>query len=625
MGLKLGNTSIGTLYLGATRIHEAYLGNVKLFESDWINPNPLNLPAYTMRFQFEDSSYDPTQFSWKSGATWTQVTSSPNVWDYTRENPSWNLEFESKFTSARNNVSVLGANFSSITDASYMFQYCTAITDTAYFDTSHADTDYMFRGCSSLLSAPSYKIGASGMGMYMGCTSLVSVGMLNTTNTTSARSMFAGCSALTSIQQLNLSHLQDASYMFKGCSALVTVPNFTTGNLLNCTGMFDGDTHLTAIPDINVRTVSTAYQMFRNCSALYTLPTTLDWYSLSDASGMFLGCTSITAVPSTWDFYSITNASSMFSQCSSLTSLSSAFNFSNVTNASGAFSYCTSLTDISNIVTTSALTDASSMFRDTPVTSIPSSLVTSGVTNAEEMFYCSTSGPRGALTAIPLLDTSSMQNVSYMFKFQHEVTGGALALYNQMSTQSNPPSSHTGTFSSCGSSTESGQNDLDHIPTSWGGLYPGVPKYTLVYLSNPTNASSVYSGSQWAVRQADGTTHFYDGEAYTGGTTHSTPYTWTYLGSFDTSVLYTSYLENSNIGGIKIRRINGLANGISLKEIVSSTQGNNYPMAASVVLIDFDGNVIASSSTSSFYDWQQVSISPQGVITWTGGGDEELG
>lgn len=76
MSLKIGSTSIGALYLGSTKIAQAYLGNVKVYES------AVQLPAYTLRYKFYDSSFDPTTISGGKG-TWTQVSSSSNVWDWT--------------------------------------------------------------------------------------------------------------------------------------------------------------------------------------------------------------------------------------------------------------------------------------------------------------------------------------------------------------------------------------------------------------------------------------------------------------------------------------------------------------------------------------------------------------
>jgi len=48
-----------------------------------------------------------------------------------------------------------------------------------------------------------------------------------------------------------------------------------------------------------------------------------------------------------------------------------------------------------------------------------------------------------------------------------KVQSGALALYQQASTQANPPSNHTQTFTNCGSNTETGAAELHQIPYDW--------------------------------------------------------------------------------------------------------------------------------------------------------------
>lgn len=74
-----------------------------------------------------------------------------------------------------------------------------------------------------------------------------------------------------------------------------------------------------------------------------------------------------------------------------------------------------------------------------------------------------------ALTAIPLFDTSSVTNMSSMYSACRAVQSGALALYQQASTQSNPPTNYTNCFKNCGEDTVTGAAELAQIPESWGG------------------------------------------------------------------------------------------------------------------------------------------------------------
>jgi len=74
-----------------------------------------------------------------------------------------------------------------------------------------------------------------------------------------------------------------------------------------------------------------------------------------------------------------------------------------------------------------------------------------------------------AIPSLPLFDTSSAVNVSYMCYNTRNVESGSLALYQQMSSQATPPSTHNNCFTNCGSATTTGQAERAQIPTSWGG------------------------------------------------------------------------------------------------------------------------------------------------------------
>ena len=132
----------------------------------------------------------------------------------------------------------------------------------------------------------------------------------------------------------------------------------------------------------------------------------------------------------------VTNMSSMFQNCTALQSVP-LFDTSNVTNIHFMFNSCTSLTTV-------PLFD------------------TSNVNYMDEMFrYCS------SLTTVPLFDTSKVTNMNKMFYSCTAVESGALALYQQASTQTNPPTSHSQTFYNCGSNTQTGAAELAQIPSSW--------------------------------------------------------------------------------------------------------------------------------------------------------------
>lgn len=131
-------------------------------------------------------------------------------------------------------------------------------------------------------------------------------------------------------------------------------------------------------------------------------------------------------------------------------------------------SFSNLLRDSSNVVevlgaNTTGITSMDEMFRGTRLTTIQL-FDTSSVTNMFNMLVnCSN------LTYLPLFNTSKVTNMNGAFQYCTNIESGALALYQQASTQANPPSSHYATFRSCGSNTTTGAAELAQIPSSWGG------------------------------------------------------------------------------------------------------------------------------------------------------------
>ena len=156
----------------------------------------------------------------------------------------------------------------------------------------------------------------------------------------------------------------------------------------------------------------------------------------------------------------ITNMTGMFNFCTSLETVA-LFDTSSVTDMRTLFNRCASLTSVP-LFDTSSVTNMSNMFYDcNSLTSVPL-FSTSSVTDVEYMFQnCS------ALKTVPLFNTSSVVFMNGMFMNCTNVQSGALALYQQVSTQANPPSKHTKTFYNCGSNTTTGAAELAQIPEDW--------------------------------------------------------------------------------------------------------------------------------------------------------------
>jgi surface protein len=112
----------------------------------------------------------------------------------------------------------------------------------------------------------------------------------------------------------------------------------------------------------------------------------------------------------------------------------------------------------------SGITAMNSMFYGSNSLTTVQLFDTSSVTDMSSAFYDCYS-----LASIPLFNTSSCTNMNYAFHGCTGVESGALALYQQASSQTTPPSNHSSCFYDCGSDTVTGSAELDQIPRSWGG------------------------------------------------------------------------------------------------------------------------------------------------------------
>lgn len=139
-------------------------------------------------------------------------------------------------------------------------------------------------------------------------------------------------------------------------------------------------------------------------------------------------------------------------------------NTTNITNMKEMFNGCGYYLTSMPLFDTRNVTDMESMFERCFVLQSVATFDTPNVTTMAYMFYDCYD-----LRYVPLLDTTKVTNMNATFFYCNNVISGALALYQQASSQANPPTVHTSTFSHCGSSTVSGAIELDQIPSSWGG------------------------------------------------------------------------------------------------------------------------------------------------------------
>ena len=175
-------------------------------------------------------------------------------------------------------------------------------------------------------------------------------------------------------------------------------------------GVFDGCDRLERVALFDTSLVVGCEHLFSNCSNLEEVPL-FDLSSCVTLEETFRGCASIKTIPN--------------------------FNTSKVTNMVSAFEGCTSL-------------------RTVPLFDL---------SNNTGLAY--TFDNCRMLQEIPLFDTSKVDSMGYAFNECRSVKTGALALYQQASTQQNPPVVYSYAFFNCGINTTTGSAELAQIPSSW--------------------------------------------------------------------------------------------------------------------------------------------------------------
>lgn len=222
--------------------------------------------------------------------------------------------------------------------------------------------------------------------------------------------------------------------LLQGATNVVAVLGGNTTNITNMESMFSGADKLTSVALFDTSNVTNMTRMFHACKTLPAIPL-FDTSSVTNMHGMFETCELITSIP-LFNTSNVIDMAFMFGHCLALTTVP-LFDTSNVTDMQAMFHYCESLINIP-LFDTSKVTNMSSMFN-----------------------RCI------SIKSIPLFNTSKVTNMNYMFALCYKVESGALALYNQASTQTTPPTSHTQTFYNCGRDTTTGAAEVAQIPSDW--------------------------------------------------------------------------------------------------------------------------------------------------------------
>lgn len=185
MSLVWNGQEIAGLVLNGQSVAACYNGNVVWPPVDPLNP--LGLPPYTMRLKYNEG-VTPT---FEHGGSAVQVSSSPNVWDFTYENASW----QQAFYNNRDLIAVLGANIVGVTNLTATFYWCAELAEVALFDTSTVTTfSSTFRQTESLRTLPLFDTSnATSIARICEMSGIRHIPLLNTSKATNVRFAFSYC------------------------------------------------------------------------------------------------------------------------------------------------------------------------------------------------------------------------------------------------------------------------------------------------------------------------------------------------------------------------------------------------------------------------------------------------
>lgn len=375
-------------------------------------------------------------------------------------------------------VSGLGGwNTSSATTLTDMFYGCKSLVTLAGLETwntvnitaiSSGDKSSIFANCTSLTDATAianWKLPklTNFRAMFYGCSSLTTVGYIDTPAATSFFSMFRGCSSLEATPDLSawdMSNVATVDGMFANTKSLKTMTNLAGWNLpkltdcdnwfwdsgietINLTGLklpaaktmvgaFGGSAYLTSatLGDLDAPKLTSMNQAFADNSKLVSFDFgTANLPLLSDLTYLFQNDTKLTTV----DFTKTTlpaasNLGWTFNTCSVLTSVPGFGKaIGSLTTLQGAFRKCSALSTLADLegLDTSKLTNLNSTFYlDQKLTDIfvMETWDTSSVTTLESTFQDCTILP--SLAPLASWDTAKVTTMYNTFAGDYGLTTG---------------------------------------------------------------------------------------------------------------------------------------------------------------------------------------------------------
>ena len=301
--IKINGVTPTGIYVGSTAASAVYYGNAKVWEA------APSMAANTLKFKFSDTSYDPSSLTTLTGATWTQISSEPNVWLWDASNvveTNWSSAFLQKWTTSSNNVEIIDAG---------------ALTTPLIAGQTASPYNAMFKGNTYLVSVCPLSIpnATDCSGLLNRCTNLAGAVSISCPSATSIKDMFGGNNttsntAMTSATITTSSSLVAAQQLFRGCTALQSFSISNTSSVENFGNLCIGCTSLQTVPLLDTSAATTVTNMFYNCYnvasgalALYTQmstqttpPTTYTDCFNNCGSSTTTGAAELAQIPTSW-------------------------------------------------------------------------------------------------------------------------------------------------------------------------------------------------------------------------------------------------------------------------------------------------------------------------------------
>lgn len=271
--------------------------------------NSSGLQSYTIRVQYPEG-FDPStadsyhmyseamRDEFTRRGTWTQVSTSPNIWDRRIASASWKWLFAYDYAL----MAVIDANSTGVTDMSYLFynsgiryemQRIAPILSMCNFDTSSVTKAYgMFQSTSISGYLPKFDLrNVTDFGMFCwGSTDILGVSI----NISAATSMFAAFGECRGLLNLELTgyprNLTNIALLCNGCVKLKHVPNFNT--VQSVTNAYSAFQQCYLVE-------SGAYSLYSKLKVLNPVPTHTNTF-LSCGRDTVTGAAELEQIPSGW-------------------------------------------------------------------------------------------------------------------------------------------------------------------------------------------------------------------------------------------------------------------------------------------------------------------------------------